>query len=515
MISKNYSSIFAIGIIALILTIFEIIAFHTFINKSINSNLKGAENSILNKSLNLILPKYNKNEDIVQYITYKQNYLKSLYLRHKKSKYNSSVYTFCELYQQKNNSNEDFSLSNSIFSEKINELRHICKKYPLFLKYYDSDGIDYLLKNKLYIEENIKTILIKDKQIYERFIYLFKKIIRKINKFNGIFDFNHNNSSLQIKIKPIYEKLFNELSKNITNKELVLKNYLPNEYQNKKFDHILNELYTTFLNKIDNIYSIYNEDIIDELYNTMMDTLEKNKNNNKNNIVFKIPIVFYNKMQDFVKIMESNEIYYINHINNKYIHMNSVVILLIICGFIFFIYHLIKVYQLQNHIKKFSKAIDTNIIYSILITIILIILFQIYFFKTVMQKYKVNSNGFNNLKNYILENIIDDTQNIYDQQNNIKNSIVKQINKEKEKEKDYIDTYIKKEKEDTTIKINDFNINELNIEENNKNIYNDLITDINKNENTIENKIKNKDNKDNKYNIDNIDSLTDINGNNI
>ena len=87
MISNIYSGVFAIGIIAFILTIFEIIAFHTFINKNMKKGIEYMENKILNTTLNNILPVKDVNDaiNLARTIDAYKKHVENRYLRYKNS----------------------------------------------------------------------------------------------------------------------------------------------------------------------------------------------------------------------------------------------------------------------------------------------------------------------------------------------------------------------------------------------------------------------------------------------
>ena len=417
MIHYVYSSVLSIGLIALILTIFEIVAFNTFINKNLTQAIQHMENIIIDNIVYTILPwktKYGRQRALTidgKIKDYKKIF-KEIYLKHKdemSKKPDNFLYirtsAMCDLLRYKTlikNRENSINTIPIIFSDKINKLLKICDNN-------NSDDIFFFMKNK--IKDNLElwrevTIQLKDMGVATLgFTDYLTTIYNKIGELNK----KHNLEEYKIKINSKYIKFFKEASVSGAMDDVVIKKYFPNEYANDNYMELINDIDTTVKNGINKFETDYNSEVIDEMYNTMMDTLDKNRYRYTTyNIIPILPMHFYNKFEDFAKILESNENYYIKLINNKYIYINSVFIILIVSFFTFIIYHLIKVYQLKNYIRSFLKAIDKNIIFSIIITIVLIILFQIYFFFFVMTKYKSNSSDFANIINYVNKKILDE-----------------------------------------------------------------------------------------------------------
>ena len=178
------------------------------------------------------------------------------------------------------------------------------------------------------------------------------------------------------------------------------------------FINLVNELKylnDKIINQIKYVDSIFNS-ANEKIYNSIQYQIKKNKYKleiedvKEQPFLVKTPTIIYDKIYNLFNILKSNENYYINQINKKYIFINASLILLITGSFVFIVYHILKVYQLTNNFESFFMSFDSNVIYSIVLTLILIILFQVYFFFMVVNSYE--GTDYNEILNYVIENVL-------------------------------------------------------------------------------------------------------------
>ena len=287
-----------------------------------------------------------------------------------------------------------------------------------YIRHYDVSFTKKQLDNKYFI------------MVPNFCLYIIRVFIMPIIFWNTFF-FNKY-KDLHIKLEEKYMNFFNDLKnpysedhsidfsrflyyKNLEKSINAINTHLNISYDRigeNNFINLVNELKylnDKIINQIKYVDSIFNS-ANEKIYNSIQYQIKKNKYKleiedvKEQHFLVKTPTVIYDKIYNLFNILKSNENYYINQINKKYIFINASLILLITGSFVFIVYHILKVYQLTNNFESFFMSFDSNVIYSIVLTLILIILFQVYFFFMVVNSYE--GTDYNEILNYVIENVL-------------------------------------------------------------------------------------------------------------